>query len=57
MQRSIAFSLLTAFPCLLLLSYLATHATKGWQLLVVAAFFLGFGVSWLLKSQALLVAS
>jgi hypothetical protein len=57
MHRSIAFSLLTAFPGLLLLSYLAAHAREGWQLLVVGAFLLGFIVSWLRNAKAWLVAS
>jgi hypothetical protein len=57
MKRSIAFSLLAAFPSLLLLAYLAAHVTEGWQFLVVAAFLLGFVVSWLRKSKPLLVAS
>lgn len=57
MQRSLTFSLLAACPSLLLLSYLAAHATEGWQLLVVATFLLGFVVSWFRKSKTLLVAS
>ena len=57
MQRSITFSLLAAFPSLLLLAYLAAQVTEGRQLLVVAAFLLGFVVSWLRKSKTLLVAS
>jgi hypothetical protein len=57
MQRSIAFSPLAAFPSLLLLTYLAAHATEGWQLLVVASFFLGFIVSWLRRSKTLLAVS
>jgi hypothetical protein len=57
MHRPIAFSLLAAFPSLLLLAYLAAHVTEGWQLLVVAAFLLGFIVSWLWQSKTWLVAS
>jgi hypothetical protein len=57
MQRSITFSLLAAFPSLVLLAYLAAHATEGWQLLVVASFVLGFVVSWLRSSKTWLAAS
>ena len=57
MQRSLTFSLATLFPSLLLLSYLALHATEGWQLLVVGAFLAGFVLSWLRNSNALLGAS
>lgn len=57
MQRSFTLSLLAALPALLLLSYLAVHVTEGWQLLVVGGFLLGFVVSWLRKSKALLAAS
>jgi hypothetical protein len=57
MQRSLTFSILTAFPSALLLLYLAAHVSEGWQLLVVAAFLSGFIVSWLRNSKTLLVAS
>jgi hypothetical protein len=56
-QRSLSFSILTVFPSVLLLLYLAAHVSEGWQLLVVAAFLSGFIVSWLRNSKTLLVAS
>jgi hypothetical protein len=46
MKRLPAFTLATAFPSSLLLFYLATHATEGWQLLVVAAFMSCFIAAW-----------
>jgi len=57
MQRPSAFALAAAFPSSLLLLYLATHASEGWQLLVVAAFLGGFVASWLQHSKAALAAS
>ncbi len=57
MPRSIVFSMAALLPGALLLTYLAMHASEGWQLLVVAAFLLCFAGAWLRKSRALLVAS
>ena len=50
------FAVLVAFPSSLLLIYLGTHATEGWQLLVVGAFASCFVASWLKSSKALLGA-
>lgn len=57
MQRPTASWLLAALPGLLVSTYLAVHATEGWQLLVVGAFLSGFAVSCLRNSKALLVVS
>jgi len=57
MQRPSAFALAVAFPSSLLLLYLATHATEGWQLLVVLAFLGCFVASWLRHSRTTLAAS
>ena len=57
MTRSTLLLIATAFPSSALLLYLATHATEGWQLLVVALFASGFVCSWLKRSQLLLAAS
>jgi hypothetical protein len=51
------FALIVAFPSSLLLIYLALHATEGWQLLVVGAFFGCFGAAWLMHSKVILSAS
>jgi hypothetical protein len=56
MQRSVATSL-ALLPAFVLLSYLAIHATEGWQLLVVASFLLGVVVSWLRRPKSWLIAS
>jgi hypothetical protein len=57
MKRPSLFALAVAFPSSLLLLYLATHATEGWQLLIVAVFLAGFVASWLRHSKAVLAAS
>ena len=41
-------SILPSFPAL---TYLALHATEGWQLLVVGALLLGFVVSLMRRSR------
>ena len=51
------FALIVAFPSSLLLIYLAMHATEGWQLLIVTAFFGCFVASWLKHSKVILSAS
>lgn len=57
MHRSASLWLLAMLPAVPALAYLVTHATEGWQVLVVAGFFLGFVVSWLRTSKTLLLAS
>jgi len=57
MKRSSTFGLAASFPSLLLLLYLALHATEGWQLLVVAVLTSCFVVAWLRRSGAGLIAS
>lgn len=57
MHRPTSLWLLAIVPAVPVLAYLATHATEGWQLLVVVSFFLGFVVSWLRTSKAMVLAS
>jgi hypothetical protein len=57
MKRLSTFALSVAFPSSLLLIYLAMHATEGWQLLVVGAFFGCFVASWMKHSKIILSAT
>jgi hypothetical protein len=57
MKRPSAFALAAYFPSLLLLLYLALHATEGWQLLVVAVLTACFVVASRRRSGAGLIAS